>query len=137
MIITRTIKSSLSYNLGLVIAIIGSLLMLKAKDSIILFSILSYITITVSLSLILIGWIGVRLNNKKIKKASRKFKQLKPDEVKWKVEHRKNPLKPYRLVCDTAYGNFVTKGTDILLHIKLFNIYKDEVKNEYYVEVMI
>lgn len=137
MIITRTIKSSLSYNLGLVIAIIGSLFMLKAKDSIILFSILSYITITVSLSLILMGWICVRLNNKKIKKASRKFKQLKPDEVRWKIEHRRNPLKPYRLVCDTVYGNFVTKGTDILLHIKLFNIYKDEVKNEYYVEVMI
>lgn len=137
MIITRTIKSSLSYNLGLVIAIIGSLLMLKTKDSIIIFSILSSITITVSLSLIFMGWIGVRLNNKKIKKASRKFKQLKPDEVRWKVEHRKNPLKPYRLVCDTVYGNFITKGTDILLHIKLFNIYKDEMKNEYYVEVII
>lgn len=137
MLITRTVKSSMAYNLGIVIVTIGGLLMMKNKDNTIIFGILSFITLVSSLSFIGIGWINVRMNNRKIRKASKKFKQLRPDEVRWRVERGKNPLRPYRLVCDTVYGNFITKGTDVIINMRLFNIYKNEVKNEYYVEVMI
>lgn len=137
MLITRTIKSSLAYNLGVWIFIIGGIWMLKNKDNTFLLSLIGMITLFPSMILMFMGWVNVRHNNKKIKKASRKFKQLKPEEVRWRVERGKNIFKPYRLVCDTNYGNFITKGTDIFFGSRLFNIYKDEVKNEYYVEVMI
>lgn len=135
--ITRTIKSSLAYNLGLVILSIGGILMLQNKDNAIIFGVIATISLSISIVLMSLGWLNVKRNNRKIKRASRKFKQLKPEEVRWKVERGKELFRPYRLVCNTVYGNFITKGTDIVIGMRLFNIYKDEIKNEYYVEVII
>lgn len=111
--------------------------MLQNKDNAIIFGVIATISLSTSIVLIGLGWLNVKRNNRKIKRASRKFKQLKPEEVRWKVERGKELFRPYRLVCNTVYGNFITKGTDIVIGMRLFNIYKDEIKNEYYVEVII
>ena len=137
MLITRTVRSSLLFNLGKIILIIYGILALYNKDNIWIITILSYIFILPAIVLIGVGWGKPRLYNRKIKKASMKFKQLQPHEVKWKMVKNKDILKPYKLVCDTIYGNFSTVGTDIIVSMKLFNIYKDELKNRYYVEVIL